>query len=536
MLTTLLVYISATLLCAVIYLIISKSRNSHTNVQNLQTGENLNIDLLGNLFWKVFNSSNHAILLLQNYKIVNCNQRALKLFDSDYDYLVGKTPFDLSPEYQPDGEKSDIKGKLILEEIFKKGVVNFEWSQKKSNAELFIADISATSFEVNGLYYVAATMRDITLQKKEQQELTEHRSHLEKLVSEKTALLEEKNFRLKKLNQELDATNEELISNNEELVCTNEQLEKEIQEHLKTQEQKAIAEEKIKQFILQSGNGIIIINSQGVIEEWNEAMTEISGIDKAQAVNNFIWNINAQWSPSIDKESEIERFRKNTMDFFDNIKKENGHFYSFETKIIHAALGEKYLQIFMYPIVANRESYAGCIINDITLKKTTETELDKYKTDLEILLAKNSERLMQLSSRFNEVYAVSSDAITFVDIEEDGVLKVFDMNPTAQKVFQINCDDIKKGLPVENLLPPEKIKPFIEKIRPSLLKGETITISEDTNIGNGYWKTTIYPITGADGTITRVAAISKDITALIARSFWPTESQDQFCICPVRFL
>lgn len=517
MLTTLLTFIlavlSAVLLCAVVYLLVSKNKIVVTKAKNLQFGEIPNYHILGKIFWKVINTSNNAIFLLQDQKIVNCNKKVLELFDADYNYIVGKTPFDLSPEYQPDGERSEIKGKLILDEILKKGIVNFEWIHKKRNNEPFIAEISATSFEEDGQYYVAVTMHDITQQKNEQQELANYRLQLEKMVKEKTVQLEDKNILLNELNQELDAANEELKANNEELLCTNEHLQKEIQEHLKTQEEKAVAEEKIKQFVLQSGSGILIINSQGIIEEWNEAMTSISGIDKAQAINNFIWNINAQWSPSDNKETEAEWFKKYTMDFFASIQKGKAELYSFETLIKHATLGDKYIQIFMYPIVTNRENYAGCIILDITQKKATEAELDKYKTELETLLARNSERLMQVLGRFNEVYNVSSDTITFIDIEDDRSLKVFDMNPAAQKVFKITPDDIKKGVYAKDILPPEKLTPFLEKLLPRILKGETITFTDDIDIGNGYWKSTIYPIKDVDGRISRIASISKNITA-----------------------
>lgn len=538
MLTTLLTFImavlSAVLLCAVIYLLVSKNKIVVKKAKNLQLGEIPNYHILGQIFWKVINTSNNAILLLQDQKIVNCNKKALAIFDAGYDYMIGKTPFALSPEYQPDGERSDVKGIRTIEEIFKKGIVNFEWIHKKRNNVQFIAEISATSFEEDGQYYVAVTMRDITQQKNEKQELTNYRLQLEKIVNEKTALLKDSNNQLNELNQELDAANEELKANNEELLCTNEHLQKEIHEHQKTQAEKAIAEEKIKQFIHQSGNGIIIINSQGIIEEWNEAMTHISGIDKAQAVSNFIWNINAEWSSNNNKEAEVERFKKYTMNIFANIIKGKAELYSFETQIKHTTLGDKYVQIFMYPIVTSKENYAGCIIIDITQKKATEAELDKYKTELETLLAKNSERLMQVSGRFSEVYNVSSDAITFIDIEDDLALKIFDMNPAAQKVFNITSDHIKKGIYAKDLLPPEKLTPFIEKVIPLVLQGETFTFTDDYDIGHGYWKSTIYPIKDVHGKITRIASISKNIsaekqfekaTALlnIAIESWPNE-------------
>jgi PAS domain S-box-containing protein len=120
--------------------------------------------------------------LLQDFKIIECNNKALTMFSGTRESLIGKTPFDLSPENQPDGISSEKKVKELLNTVFKEGVIDFELWHKKLNGELFLAKISASSFKSNGKYYVAATLQDITWTVEEQQELQNYRIKLEQLA------------------------------------------------------------------------------------------------------------------------------------------------------------------------------------------------------------------------------------------------------------------------------------------------------------------------------------------------------------------
>jgi PAS domain S-box-containing protein len=208
------------------------------------TSKDKDIVLLGNLFWNVFNTSENAIILMQDYKIVNCNKMALNIFGGSLDEIVGKSPFDFSPPTQPDGISSDMKGRDFFDKI-SEGFFNFEWLHQGINGRLFLAHVSATSFETNGVHYAAATIRDVTKQREEELELQNYRLKLEHLVEEKTKELETSYQELQTLNEELDSSNEELYASNEELNATNEELDilngslvKEIKEHKRTQQER----------------------------------------------------------------------------------------------------------------------------------------------------------------------------------------------------------------------------------------------------------------------------------------------------------
>ncbi len=478
--------------------------------------------VLGNLFWNVFNTSEFPIILLKDYKIVNCNKMAISLFGGKSEEIVGKAPFELSPEIQPDGSASAIIGKELFDKILFEGNASFEWRHRKINGELFLAQVSASSFETNGTYYAAATIRDITKSRQEETELQNYRLKLEHLVEEKTRQLENSYMELQAINEELDASNEELYASNEELHATNEELDlsnkalsKEIEEHKKTQAEKAIIEEKLNQFVSQSSEAIIIINDKGIVEDWNRTMAEITGISKEKALGSYIWDVTYTMGTDRDKAELVrERFKNQTIQFFEETKKGNSKVQVSESQIQHSDSSLRYIYTTLFPIVTQSTIYGGVIISDITQKKATEAQLEEYRTELEKLLEQRTERLEQLSLRFNEVYANSSDAITFMDILDDGqTIKVFDMNPVAKRLFKISDEQLDKGVLIEELLPEIKIDSFKQNILPKLLSGVPVTFTDGRDTGNGYWNSTIYPIKDDAGKVYRIAAFSRNVTA-----------------------
>ncbi|HEY4786329.1 MAG TPA: PAS domain S-box protein, partial [Bacteroidales bacterium] len=498
----------------------------HRKTQSSGLGKTItgdkDLQLLGNLFWNIFNTSELAILLLKDYKIVNCNKMAIKLFGGNADEIIGKTPFELSPEIQPDGSVSTIKGKEFFDKVLFDGVAHFEWLHQKINGELFLAQVLASSFETNGLYYAAATISDITKLRQEEQELQSYRLKLEQLVNEKTVNIEEANQELQALNEELDASNEELSSINEELSTTNEELEqsnnalsKELEEHKKTQAEKDIIEEKLNQFISQSSEAIILINDKGAVEDWNNTMAQITGITKENALGKMVWDVTFMMAYDPDKAEFIrESFKNNTLRFFEEVKQGNRKVQISESQIRHHDSSHRYIHTTLFPIVTDYGQYGGVIISDITQKKAIEVQLETYRNELEKLLEQRTERLEQLSVRFNEVYTNSSDAITFMDVLDEGkTIKVFDMNSVSKRLFKISDEQLVSGVYIDELLPEIKIESFKQHILPELLSGMPVTFTDDRDTGNGYWNSTVYPIKDAAGKVYRIAVFSKNVTA-----------------------
>ncbi len=142
----------------------------------------------------LFDSSRDAIMMLAppDWSFTAGNPATIELFrckgESDF---TSRRPWELSPEYQPDGQISSIKAKMMIESAVKTGSNLFEWIHQKTDGVTFQASVLLSRIELHGHTMLQATVRDITRRKEIEEELRNHRFHLEELVRNRTAELSE---------------------------------------------------------------------------------------------------------------------------------------------------------------------------------------------------------------------------------------------------------------------------------------------------------------------------------------------------------
>lgn len=100
----------------------------------------------------LFSKANDAIFILKDDVIIECNDITTQVFGRERKDLVGRKPHELSPEFQPDGQRSDREVP----------VGNFEWLHTKGDGSLFTVDVALTELSFGNGQYVQAIMRDIT--------------------------------------------------------------------------------------------------------------------------------------------------------------------------------------------------------------------------------------------------------------------------------------------------------------------------------------------------------------------------------------
>ncbi|MGC8858762.1 MAG: PAS domain S-box protein [Ignavibacteria bacterium] len=125
-------------------------------------------------FRTIFDNANDAIMLLHNYKFIDFNNRTLELFAAQRDDILGKFPYELSPEFQPDGKPSKEAAFEFMNAALHGNRQIFDWTHKKLNGELFICEISLTKISLAGEDYIVAILRDVT-------EFVEYKNKLEEL-------------------------------------------------------------------------------------------------------------------------------------------------------------------------------------------------------------------------------------------------------------------------------------------------------------------------------------------------------------------
>lgn len=130
----------------------------------------------------LFESANNPILIFKNQEIVDFNEEALRTFDCDEEYLLGKEPYQLSPSIQPDGKDSKKKAKKKFKEVDKKK--DFEWEHLTKKGENFIAEVNLNKIEIEDQEYHQAIVRDITEEKEAKEELKKKKTRFETLFED----------------------------------------------------------------------------------------------------------------------------------------------------------------------------------------------------------------------------------------------------------------------------------------------------------------------------------------------------------------
>lgn len=122
----------------------------------------------------LFESSRDAIMTLEppSWKFTSGNLSTVRMFATKNEKdFISRGPWQYSPEFQPDGQPSNVKAKKMIMKAMKDGVNFFEWTHKRLSGEEFSATVLLTRMTLGGKTFLQATVRDITERKKADEEL-----------------------------------------------------------------------------------------------------------------------------------------------------------------------------------------------------------------------------------------------------------------------------------------------------------------------------------------------------------------------------
>ena len=211
---------------------------------------------------------------------------------------------------------------------------------------------------------------DITDYKTNEIELAIHRNELELLVEKRT--------------EELTSANEELMTVNEEMAAISEELENKMSQ-LKD------SETKMRNFIQQSFEGILIFDDQGRITEWNRTIEEITGLEKKDTIGKYEWDL--RWQLYLEEErtqQSLDNLRRSRLEYMAM----NGDQEPILEDSLYLRNGEvRYFHGSLFPIKMKDTCYFCRIVSDITQKWQNEMELNRYRTNLEHMVEEKTYEL-----------------------------------------------------------------------------------------------------------------------------------------------
>lgn len=133
----------------------------------------LQLQLSEQKYKALFYDSPIGYLIVQDGRFIDCNRASEILIGGDRSSIIGKTPDDISPEFQPNGKKSSIYAHELISEAFEKGSNTFEWIHKRVDGTEFLARIDLSVIEYEGNQVLFVSWLDITAQRESEEKLKE---------------------------------------------------------------------------------------------------------------------------------------------------------------------------------------------------------------------------------------------------------------------------------------------------------------------------------------------------------------------------
>ncbi len=142
----------------------------------------------------LFNLANDAILILENGVFMDCNQRTEDLLGYSRKEIIGKTPANISPEFQSDGQKSIPASKKMLDAAMRTDKQLFAWQHKKADGTIFDAEVSLSRIKYGDKVLIQAAVRDVTERKVAEDRLREAEKRYRGLFENSPISLWEEDF------------------------------------------------------------------------------------------------------------------------------------------------------------------------------------------------------------------------------------------------------------------------------------------------------------------------------------------------------
>lgn len=184
----------------------------------------------------LFNRAPFPLVLYESGVITACNEETLNILGArDRKQVIGYKPSAFSPEYQPDGTRSSLKGQALGERVRREGNIRFEWQHKCFDGSEVPVAVTVASVDADAEFGMWQDLRE--------QKANEAR--IQKLLDQ-----------TRRQNQELEATLERLA-----------------------------ASERAAQEVLENTlDAVATMDEKGIILRWNKQAALLSGIPREEAI------------------------------------------------------------------------------------------------------------------------------------------------------------------------------------------------------------------------------------------------------------
>jgi diguanylate cyclase (GGDEF)-like protein/PAS domain S-box-containing protein len=118
------------------------------------------------MYQTLFEQAHDPIFLFRDHEVVDCNRKAVELFDVPREELIDRSPIDFSPDHQPDGRRSEEKARELIDKALEGDPQRFEWVHRRPSGETFKTEVSLKRIDMNGEAWCQAICRELSYRRK----------------------------------------------------------------------------------------------------------------------------------------------------------------------------------------------------------------------------------------------------------------------------------------------------------------------------------------------------------------------------------
>ncbi len=200
------------------------------------------------------------------------------------------------------------------------------------------------------------------------------------------------------------------------------------------------SEEKFRSVIEQSSDGILLMNDEGIVLDWNRCMELITGISHDNAVDNPLWKMQIQTIPE-DKRNDptIHEFIKTGMKEFLKAEYEPEKPYALDQEIQSLDGKRKIIHSTAFPIRTGKDKLICNITRDITERQQADEQIRTSLREKEVLLKEIHHRVknnLQVISSMLSLQSMHLQDITAKEMLKESQNRIQTMAVIHEKMYK----------------------------------------------------------------------------------------------------
>ncbi len=142
------------------------------------------------------------------------------------------------------------------------------------------------------------------------------------------------------------------------------------------------SDERYRQLIELSSDGVILTNEQGIIIEWNKSQESITGWSAEECIGKYLWDVRWRYMPQNLRTPEtLTRLREATRRAM-STGQSTVFREPYEAEIECKDGTRRFEEVLSYPVATENGYMVGILTRDVTQRKITETELKRREAVL----------------------------------------------------------------------------------------------------------------------------------------------------------